>query len=156
MFYINKRYDDGKDFTWEKNTQYLINTIKKHEHSFIFIVDDIHKLSQNLLDAFPIKIKFDYMNKEQKQAALQNTFHITSDKLNETNGLVYGDFLRIKEKADFLNISDDNEIIEMLKKEAASKPSFLTYSAPILKFDINLINTNTDLVKLTSKLEKTS
>lgn len=152
--YEEDRFVDNKDYVLEQNTQYLIHKIKSNKYSFVLVVDDITRLSQGLLDVFPLKIKFDYMNKEQKQSALQNIFYIQSDKLNEVSGFVYDDFKRIKGKADFLHIDDKNQIIEMLKKEADSKPSFLKYSTPVLEFDINLINANTDLVKLTTKLEK--
>ncbi len=153
-FNLYHRFEDDKDYAYQSNTEYLIRQIREKNKSFILIVNDIDKLPQILVDAFPLKVKFDYMNKAQKQAALQNIFGIYSSKLDNVNGLVYDDFLRIKEKAILLNISDENNIIDMLNDEASKKPSFLTYTTPISFFDINLVNANTNLVNLTEKLEK--
>ena len=136
-FYKYNRFEDDKDFILEKNTQYLVNQIRRKQKSFILIVDDINKLTQTLLDAFPFKIRFDYMNKKQKRLALKNIFNVQSNMLDDVNGLVYQDFLRTKKQVNVLDVCDENEIIELLKKEANSKPNFLTYSAPALQFDIN-------------------
>lgn len=148
---------DNKDFVSQANAEYLANKIYENKQSTILIVNDIDKLSQNLLDAFPLKIRFDYMNNCQKQSALHNILGLPeSNRLDDTGGLVLSDFYRIKEKITLLNITDENSIVEMLKKEAFNKPDFLTYSTPISFFDMNLVNSNTDLVELTAKLEKVS
>ena len=121
------------------------------------IVNDISKLPENLLDAFVIKIRFDYMNRQQKQLGLQKVFGLQGiNELDDVNGLVYADFLRVKDKTTLLNIVDKKDIIKLLKEEADNKPKFLTYSAPVSFFDINLVNSNVDLMELTAKLEKSS
>ncbi len=144
---------NAKDFVVEKNTQCLLARIFEKRCSFILIVNDINRISQELLDGFTFKIKFNYMNTEQKKSVLKNLFNISqTDKLDYIGGLVYNDFLRIHEKATLLNISEPDIILKMIKDEANSKPNFLTYNTPVSQFDINLVNTNTDLVKLTEKL----
>ena len=153
---LNKydRFEDKKDFTLQSNTEFLINKIRENENSFILIVNDITQLPQALLDVFPLKVRFDYMNKLQKRTALQNILGLSENtQLDDVNGLVYDDFLRVKEKLSFFGNFTDNDIIDMLKKEAFDKPSFLTYSFPVLSFDEKLINTDTDLLQLTSRLE---
>ncbi|MBQ8870888.1 MAG: hypothetical protein IJ019_05885 [Alphaproteobacteria bacterium] len=52
-------------------------------------------MPENLLDAFVIKIRFDYMNRQQKQLALQKVFGLQGiNELDDVNGLVYADFLQ--------------------------------------------------------------
>lgn len=153
---LNKydRFEDRKDFILQSNTEFLISKIRENENSFILIVNDITKLPQNLLDVFPLKVRFDYMNKSQKRMALQNILGLSDyTQLDNINGLVYEDFLRVKEKLSFFSNFTDNDIIDMLKKEAFDKPSFLTYSSPVLSFDEKLINSDTNLLQLTSRLE---
>ncbi len=59
------------------------------------------------------------MTKEQVNMAVKHFFNLESD-LN-IKGLTAGDFATVKKKADFLNITDINEIEKMLADEVKLK-----------------------------------
>lgn len=156
-FQCYNRFEDDKDFILERNTQALIKLIDEKKCSLILIVNDIEKTLPELQDAFAFKIKFDYMNNLQKRKALKHVFHFDDEKIEKIDGLLFEDFLRVKEKISILNANHNNEdILKMLKKEADIKPDFLTYNAPIANFDMNLVNADTDLAKLTLRLERST
>ncbi len=109
--------------SWEvSQVNEMLTWMESHEYPFICTTNLLDTLDEASLRRFTFKIKFDFMNSEQVNMAIKHFFNIDNAVLN-IKGLTTGDFATVKKKADFLNITDINELSKMLEAEVKLKKS---------------------------------
>ena len=109
--------------SWEvAQVNEMLTWMESHEYPFVCTTNLLETLDEASLRRFTFKIKFDFLTKEQVNAAIKHFFNIENTDVN-INGLTAGDFATVKKKADFLEISDINEITNMLYEEVKLKQS---------------------------------
>ncbi len=109
--------------SWEvSQVNEMLTWMESHEYPFICTTNLLDTLDEASLRRFTFKIKFDFMNNEQVNLAIKHFFNIDNADLN-IKGLTTGDFATVKKKADFLNITDINELSKMLQAEVKLKNS---------------------------------
>ena len=107
--------------SWEvSQVNEMLTWMESHEYPFVCTTNLLDTLDEASLRRFTFKIKFDFMNAEQVNLAVKHFFNIEDASLN-IKGLTAGDFSTVKKKADFLNITDINEIAKMLQDEVKLK-----------------------------------
>lgn len=145
----------GDAFSGYQNTVSLSETIRDNNCSLVLIVNDIKNLPSELVNAFTFRIKFNYMEDAQKQAAYGLFFDKEPPKeLSRIGNLVVEDFARLKKRALVENfITDDAKLLETLQKEAEFKAGGSSYLKPEIEFDEMLVNADIGLAELTSKLQ---
>ena len=77
-------------------------------------------LDEASLRRFTFKLGFNFMTNEQVNKAMDVFFNIKNTNLS-IKGLTAGDFATVKKKADFLNITDVNELTKLLQEEVNMK-----------------------------------
>lgn len=109
--------------SWEvAQVNEMLTWMESHEYPFVCTTNLLETLDEASLRRFTFKIKFDFLTKEQVNSAIKHFFNIESTDVN-IHGLTAGDFATVKKKADFLEISDINEITNMLYEEVKLKQS---------------------------------
>ena len=109
--------------SWEvAQVNEMLTWMESHEYPFVCTTNLLETLDEASLRRFTFKIKFDFLTKEQVNEAIKHFFNIENTNVN-INGLTAGDFATVKKKADFLEISDINEITNMLYEEVKLKQS---------------------------------
>ncbi len=109
--------------SWEiSQVNEMLTCMESHEYPFICTTNLLDALDEASLRRFTFKIKFDFMNNEQIKLAMKHFFNISNASLN-IYGLTTGDFATVKKKADFLNITDIDELSKMLQAEVKFKQS---------------------------------
>ena len=109
--------------SWEvAQVNEMLTWMESHEYPFVCTTNLLETLDEASLRRFTFKIKFDFLTKEQVNEAIKHFFNIENTNVN-INGLTAGDFATVKKKADFLNISDIDEITNMLYDEVKLKHS---------------------------------
>ena len=109
--------------SWEvAQVNEMLTWMESHEYPFVCTTNLLETLDEASLRRFTFKIKFDFLTKEQVNQAIKHFFKIENTNIN-INGLTAGDFVTVKKKADFLEISDINEITNMLYEEVKLKQS---------------------------------
>lgn len=93
-----------------------------HEYPFVCTTNLLDSLDEASLRRFTFKIKFDFMTQEQVALAMSHFFGIENSDLI-IKGLTTGDFATVKKKADFLNITNIEDISRMLQEEVKIKKS---------------------------------
>ena len=96
--------------------------MESHEYPFVCTTNLLDTLDEASLRRFTFKIRFDFLNPEQVNQAIEHFFEIKDAKTN-IKGLTAGDFATVKKKTDFLGIKDLNEIVAMLQDEVKVKKS---------------------------------
>lgn len=94
--------------------------MEAHEYPFVCTTNLLDTLDEASLRRFTFKIKFDFMKKEQVNTAFEHFFGIKNTDIN-IKGLTAGDFATVKKKADFLCITDLDELSKMLEDEVKVK-----------------------------------
>ena len=109
--------------SWEvSHVNEMLTQMESHEYPFVCTTNLLNTLDEASLRRFTFKIKFDFMTKEQTTFAFEHFFGIKDFDLG-IRGLTAGDFATVKKKADFLNITDAEELREMLANEVKLKNS---------------------------------
>lgn len=109
--------------SWEvSHVNEMLTQMESHEYPFVCTTNLLNTLDEASLRRFTFKIKFDFMTKEQTTFAFEHFFGIKDFDLG-IRGLTAGDFATVKKKADFLNITDAEELREMLADEVKLKNS---------------------------------
>ena len=109
--------------SWEiSQVNEMLTWMESHEYPFICTTNLLDTLDEASLRRFTFKIKFDFMNEKQANLAMKHFFNIDDANLN-IKGLTTGDFATVKKKADFLEITDKDELEKMLRDEVKLKQS---------------------------------
>ena len=109
--------------SWEvSQVNEMLTWMESHEYPFVCTTNLLETLDEASLRRFTFKIRFDFFTKEQVNEAIKHFFNIENPDIN-IKGLTAGDFATVKKKADFLGISDINEITNMLYEEVKLKQS---------------------------------
>lgn len=109
--------------SWEvSQVNEMLTWMESHEYPFVCTTNLLETLDEASLRRFTFKIKFNFLNKEQINQAMKHFFNIKNSNI-DVKGLTAGDFATVKKKADFLNISDINELTKMLQDEVKLKKS---------------------------------
>ena len=109
--------------SWEiAQVNEMLTWMESHEYPFVCTTNLLATLDEASLRRFTFKIKFDFLTPEQVNYGINHFFGIQEVDSN-LKGLTAGDFATVKKKAEFLGISDVNEIISMLKEEVKIKKS---------------------------------
>ncbi len=108
---------------WEiSQVNEMLTWMESHEYPFVCTTNLLDTLDEASLRRFTFKIKFDFMTKEQVNTAFEHFFGIKNADIN-IKGLTAGDFATVKKKADFLCITDLDELSKMLEDEVKIKKS---------------------------------
>lgn len=108
---------------WEiSQVNEMLTWMESHEYPFVCTTNLLDTLDEASLRRFTFKIKFDFMTKEQVNTAFEHFFGIKNADIN-IKGLTASDFATVKKKADFLCITDLNELSKMLEAEVKVKKS---------------------------------
>ena len=144
-----------KSFESTKNSASIIELILSSSRSIIYVAEDIANLPSNMVNAFPFRIKFNYMEDAQKAAAFNLFFsQETTPQIDRLGNLVVDDFVRIKKRAIICGYINDNErLIQEFEREAKFKAGGMQYLKPIIEFKEELVNCDTDLIELSGKLQ---
>lgn len=119
--FLQTRNNAGR--SWEiSQVNEMLTQMEAHEYPFVCTTNLLGTLDEASLRRFTFKIKFDFMTVEQANLAFEDFFGIKNPKIN-IKGLTAGDFATVKKKADFLNITDKDELIKMLADEVKIKKS---------------------------------
>ena len=109
--------------SWEiAQVNEMLTWMESHEYPFVCTTNLLATLDEASLRRFTFKIKFDFLTPEQVNYGINHFFGIQEVDSN-LKGLTAGDFATVKKKAEFLGISDVDEIISMLKEELKIKKS---------------------------------
>ena len=109
--------------SWEiAQVNEMLTWMESHEYPFVCTTNLLATLDEASLRRFTFKIKFDFLTPEQVNYSLEHFFGLQGLNCN-LKGITAGDFATVKKKADFLGISDVDEIISMLKEEVKIKKS---------------------------------
>ena len=109
--------------SWEiAQVNEMLTWMESHEYPFVCTTNLLATLDEASLRRFTFKIKFDFLTPEQVNYGINHFFGIQEVDSN-LKGLTSGDFATVKKKAEFLGISDVDEIISMLKEEVKIKKS---------------------------------
>ena len=109
--------------SWEiAQVNEMLTWMESHEYPFVCTTNLLATLDEASLRRFTFKIKFDFLTPEQVNYGINHFFGIQEVDSN-LKGLTAGDFATVKKKAEFLGISDVDEIISMLKEEVKIKKS---------------------------------
>ena len=100
----------------------MLTWMESHEYPFVCTTNLLATLDEASLRRFTFKIKFDFLTPKQVNYGINHFFGIQEVDSN-LKGLTAGDFATVKKKAEFLGISDVDEIILMLKEEVKIKKS---------------------------------
>ncbi|MCQ2913747.1 MAG: AAA family ATPase [Alphaproteobacteria bacterium] len=98
----------------------MLTQMESFKYPLVCTTNLINKLDKASLRRFTFKVKYEYMTEEQKTKAFNLFFKIPNIKIDLDN-LAPGDFATVKKKAEFLQITSKQELIEMLKKEVEVK-----------------------------------
>ena len=108
---------------WEvSQVNEMLTWMEIHEYPFVCTTNLLDSLDEASLRRFTFKIKFDFMTQEQVALAMSHFFGIENSDLI-IKGLTTGDFATVKKKADFLNITNIEDISRMLQEEVKIKKS---------------------------------
>ncbi len=108
---------------WEiSQVNEMLTRMESHEFPFICTTNLLNTMDEASLRRFTFKIKFDFLTKTQANAAFEHFFDVKSYDLN-IKGLTAGDFATVKKKADFLNVTNAEELRTMLLQEVKLKNS---------------------------------
>ena len=109
--------------SWEvSQVNEMLTWMESHEYPFVCTTNLLDTLDEASLRRFTFKIKFDFMTDEQVNAAFGHFFGIKNADV-KIKGLTAGDFATVKKKADFLHITDSQELAKMLEDEVKVKKS---------------------------------
>lgn len=108
---------------WEiSQVNEMLTWMEAHEYPFVCTTNLLDTLDEASLRRFTFKIKFDFMTKDQVNTAFDHFFGIKNANIS-IKGLTAGDFATVKKKADFLCITDLDELSKMLEDEVKIKKS---------------------------------
>ncbi len=109
--------------SWEvAQVNEMLTWMESHEYPFVCTTNLLDTLDEASLRRFTFKIKFDFLNSEQVNKAVEHFFGIKDANLN-IKGLTAGDFATVKKKTDFLGIKDIETVTKMLNEEVKVKKS---------------------------------
>lgn len=118
--------------------------------------NSMERIDKAALRRFLFKVKFNYMDKEHAKIAFEHFYERPAPKeLDHIGGLVSSDFNTAKKKALVFNeIEQDDKILNLLKQEVQSKTgsNILHYSVGDVKYNMDLMNTKTDIKYIEEKL----
>ena len=109
--------------SWEvTQVNEMLTWMENHQYPFVCTTNLINSLDEASLRRFTFKIKFNFLNPEQVNMAVEHFFGISNANVN-IKGLTTGDFATVKKKLDFLGCHDIKEIEKMLNDEVKVKKS---------------------------------
>ena len=109
--------------SWEvSQVNEMLTWMESHEYPFVCTTNLLDTLYEASLRRFTFKIKFDFLNTNQVNHAIEHFFGIKDTNTN-IKGLTAGDFATVKKKTDFLGINELDEIVNMLQEEVKVKNS---------------------------------
>ena len=109
--------------SWEvTEVNEMLTWMESHEYPFVCTTNLLNTLDEASLRRFTFKIKFDFLNPEQINKAIEYFFDI-KDADCKIKGLTAGDFATVKKKVSFLGVNDLESICSMLNDEAKVKKS---------------------------------
>lgn len=106
--------------SWEvTQVNEMLTQMESAEYPFVCTTNLIDSLDEASLRRFTFKVKFDFMGEKEVEKALRNLFKI--QKPINIDKLTIGDCMIVKKKAEFLDVTNEDEIIGMLKEEVKVK-----------------------------------
>lgn len=109
--------------SWEvTQVNEMLTWMESHEYPFVCTTNLLDTLDEASLRRFTFKIRFDFLTTEQVNKGIEHFFNIKDAGVN-IKGITAGDFATVKKKADFLGITDLDEITKMLQEEVKVKKS---------------------------------
>ena len=122
-----------------KRCYLLLDKIKKQTNNIIVSVNSLDNLPKDFISNFLFKVKFNYMNQEQEEAAYELFFNNKApEELKSISGMVISDFNRIQKTCSVLNINKNADILNIIKDEMFFKFGNNSYNKPIIQFDDKL------------------
>ena len=110
--------------SWESAmTNQMLTEMESHTHPFILTTNLMNDLDEAALRRFTFKIKFDFVKPDQAMSLFKTFFDAEAPSaIKYVHILTAGDFAAVKEKADFLEVTDAQELFDMLMQEVSLKP----------------------------------
>ena len=109
--------------SWEvTQVNEMLTWMESHEYPFVCTTNLLDTLDEASLRRFTFKIRFDFLTNEQVNKGIEHFFNIKDAGVN-IKGITAGDFATVKKKADFLGVTDSDEITKMLQEEVKVKKS---------------------------------
>jgi len=108
---------------WEKSmVNEMLIQMENHTEPFAITTNLMNDIDKAALRRFIFKIKFDYITPDQAEKIFKSYFGVDApSEIRMLNKLCPGDFSAIKKKADILEITDSNELYDMLYEECQLK-----------------------------------
>lgn len=103
----------------------MLSQMEMHQQPFVCSTNLMETLDEAALRRFTFKIKFDFLREDQLIDMFK--FYFGSNPPADILGLdilTPGDFANVKKKVTYLDITDPNEIYEMLVTECKFKPQY--------------------------------
>lgn len=115
--------EDKNALTFEHIYFALKDIIENSSSPVIFIVDGAKNIQADFKNLFMFRVCFKCMNALQKEKAFELLFNQKAPKDIQTiDNLVFGDFVKIRYKAELLDcMSDTQQLCKLLKEEAELK-----------------------------------
>lgn len=108
----------GAQCSWEiTGVNEMLTQMENHPYPFICTTNLLNKLDKASLRRFTFKVKYDYLTPEQSSKAFQTFFKIPNVELKDLEKLTPADFANAWKKADFMDITDKDELIKLIKDE---------------------------------------
>lgn len=95
----------------------MLTQMENHPYPFICTTNLLNKLDKASLRRFTFKVKYDYMTQMQSQKAFKSFFKISDIQLNGLDKLTPADFANAWKKADFMDVTDKDELVKLVKAE---------------------------------------
>lgn len=106
--------------SWEvTQVNEMLTQMESAEYPFVCTTNLIDSLDEASLRRFTFKVKFDFMGEKEVEKAVKNLFKI--GRPINIDKLTIGDCITVKKKAEFLEVTNEDEIIDMLKEEVKVK-----------------------------------
>ena len=112
--------------SWEvSQVNEMLSQMETHTYPFICTTNLMDHLDPATLRRFTFKIKFDFLRKDQIVELFQFYFKVDPPlDILDLDILTPGDYANVKNKANFLKITDGDAIHKMLVEEVKFKPQF--------------------------------
>ncbi len=112
--------------SWEiSQVNEMLSQMETHTHPFVCTTNLMDNLDQAVLRRCTFKIKFDFLRKDQMIDLFKFYFDTTPPAdILDIEILTPGDYANVKNKADFLKITDGDAIYKLLVEEVKFKPQF--------------------------------
>ncbi len=101
----------------------MLTQMEHADFPFVCTTNLMANIDKAALRRFTFKVKYDYMTTAQVAIAFKHFFGVSvqASQLKDLTSLTPGDFAVVQKKVKILNVTDANEIIDMLRQEISAK-----------------------------------